>query len=148
MAKIILIGPTMTSEYAYLKDIVSVYDENVNLGPAYATFVIAHIPEYTAQQVLNVFDSIKKEVKTAYKTSVDADTWSFVEPDSELVWNDNGTWKFAVEKPKYRMNLPITLQELADLEDPVISGSNKLTILNKATDNINRDVVNQNPVPV
>jgi len=147
MAKIVLIGPTLVSDKAYLKDVVSIHDENVNLGPAYALFVIAHVPEYTAQQVLNVFDGIKEEVNDAYKTSAEANTWSFVEPERVKVWDDDGTWRFVEEKPKYRMNLPTTLQELADLEDPEVSGATKLTILQKAIDNIHRDSVNQTPVP-
>lgn len=144
MAKIVLIKTAI--ERSFVGDITAIHESNVELGPAYDLFDVISIPEYTGTQVSNLIDSQKKTVRMIYRTTVAANEWSNIEPESERAWNDNGTWRFARRKPKYRVNLLLSEQDKIDLQDPGVSGAAKAAIINTATDNIARESENQDPV--
>ena len=146
MAKIILIAQgTVRPGICEIGDIVSIHDDDVELGSAYNTFTVLSFPGLAEKQTLESFTKLKPEQSKAYKTKAESDKWSLEIPQEKQVWkNKDGLWMFLEMKPKYDFSLSsLSTGAKTELEDDKVDTSVRLlTLESQVKEKISLDVRN------
>lgn len=130
-----------------IDDIVSIHDDNVELGPASELFSILFVGGLTAVEINAITQAKVPEIEYAFRSADPINLWTLTPPQEKLVWKSGTDWFGLEEKPKYNTTLTaLTAQDVVDLADNLVSKINKETILNKCEENISKNVANQTEV--
>lgn len=149
MAQIVMIDTgTLRPGVNEIGDKVSVYDDDVHLGPAYSGFKVLKVPG-TKAEVEALLHSKIPETRVVHKAKAPAGEWPFDEPERKEVWNDNGTWREVVKAPKYPVNVEVTTGLENIIADKALTDASKLSFLATATRaNVARIEENKIELPV
>lgn len=125
-------------------DVVEIYSNDAApSGIGYESFNCIEIPDMTADQVRTVLQEQLPITKRAYKSSANADTWSFDAPTEAEFWQDGDDWKQITSQPKYqfRINDPDALvKSMTSATDLSTRGS---ALIDALTVNLTADEDNQ-----
>lgn len=119
MAQIVTITKqSQRKDIQYPGDILEIQDDDVQLtGRGYATFNIIKVEGMTAQEVK---DELSKLLP---KTNIDPKT-------GKEYWNQGGTWREIVIKPKYSLTAQGLLEsDILTLESQIVDKAIKRTLL-------------------
>lgn len=131
-----------------LGDIVEVQEDNVVLGPAYASFDVTHVPG-TKEEVESVIRSVLPQIKRVFKSKAGANEWTDECPEEKEVWNDNGTWRGIEKHPKYQLNLLLTNDVKASLTNPATQKEERDFLLqNGSMSNVKAKPENQTAIAI
>lgn len=118
-------------------------------GPGYDGFKITPLEGVTKAEVEAALNSLIPEQKRVYRAKVNAGEWTDEPPEEREIWNDNGTWREVVKRPKYQINLPLNEFDVVVLQSKGDSLASKLaTIQLKARVNLKEAVENQTVLEV
>jgi len=148
MARIVCIGTNVTAKCA-VDDVVSIYDDGIGLGgPGYAASNIYEVKGLTGAQVQAKFSELQPERKPAFKLP-EGNKWMHEQPEEIWTWkNSDGKWCELKEDPKYKVSFSsLSKEDKANLADKNVLGIVTLSILDKCSENIHRNEVNNVEIP-
>lgn len=131
MCNIVLIDKGTKRPTNNVNDIVDIYDDDVELGPAYSSFKILSMPGIPKSEILMVLNAARPAVRQAFKTTATAGEWSLEEPEQVTVWQDGETWKRLFVKPKYLINIDTGKVVQSIIEDTKQTKANRIRELQK-----------------
>jgi len=147
MAKIVCIDTGTTRQgTADIGDVVSIHEDDVELGSGYDNFKIIDIPGVSTQEVREKIENNFPEVRLAFKKgnelSFDTDV---LQISTEKVWRHpiSGKW-MKVKNMKYPISLStLTDNEVINLRGNLLSKQDKMNILSKRKNNLTGRIDNQ-----
>lgn len=91
-------------------------------------FNIREITGFTRQEILDWLNDNLPETRRIYRTPTGVNIWSHIIEKKEA-WNDNGTWRFLENRPKFGWNFgAFTAQDALNMADPGFPKSMKLQL--------------------
>ena len=113
MARIVCIANGTKRDSNNLGDVVSIHDDDVELGPSYNAFKIIEVPEISADEVRAKLQAQMPKVELR---PVDGKELSEGSETKEM-WLDGEKWRLVEDSPKYPMNLTLSKVEEDKLLD-------------------------------
>lgn len=100
-------------------DLVGIFFDGHVFSPIeHATTTIREITGFTRDEIMNWMNDNLPETRRIYRTPTGADVWSHIVEKKEA-WNDNETWRFLENRPKYGWNFgTFTQQDALNMADP------------------------------
>lgn len=146
MAKIVTIDTgTHNPVVNEIGDIVSIYDDNVSLGVAYATFKIINLPGLSVTEAEAALGNRAPNMKRIYKSVTVSGEWSFEEPDQSDSWQDvNGRWFLVNKTPKYTQSITTSMIDSLTKAKTKVELNNILTTVEQK---ITTETSNQTIIP-
>lgn len=145
MAQIVCIDTGTLRSNCEIDDIVSIHDDDVELGgKGYEFFQIYKIENVTAAEVQDKLNSLIPEQKESFRLDADRLKWTHNQPERIETWkNTDDKWCQVIERPKYAITMAsLVAKDKEDLASKEVTKEASILILGKCSEKIHLDSKN------